>query len=140
MEDALSTFGFKSAVLIVTARDSGHELTEVRNIILCYPYITQIMVDSLYEILWANNSGADLERHPTRNYASGLDYREKQVIIAHQGLRSKMIGLWIKNSLTTNVKRELRAFKPAYNFNAQDYGAAMLFVIVKMVRPDTRAG
>ena len=31
-------------------------------------------------------------------------------------------------------------FKYAYNFNAQNDGSAMFFVIVKMVRPDTCAG
>ena len=51
-----------------------------------------------------------------------------------------MIGLWIKNSLTTDNKRKLRYFKSAYNFNAQFYGAAMFFVILKLVQPDKRTG
>ena len=51
-----------------------------------------------------------------------------------------MLGLWINKSMTTNVKRKLRDFKSAYTFNAQDYGAAMLFVIVKIVQPDTCSG
>ena len=51
-----------------------------------------------------------------------------------------MIGLWIKNYLTTNPNRKLRVFKSAYNFKAQYDGSAMFFVIVKMVRPDTRTG
>ena len=61
-------------------------------------------------------------------------------IIAHQRIRPKMLGLWIKNYLTTNAKRKLRAFKSTYTFNAQDDGAAIFLVIVKMVQPDTRAG
>ena len=44
LEDDVSTFGFKSAVLIVTARDTGHARTGVKNIILSYLSITQIMV------------------------------------------------------------------------------------------------
>ena len=73
LEDAVSTFGFKSAVLIVTSIYVGHAPTEVNNTILSYPSIPQIVVDSHYEILWADNSGANLRRHPTENYASGLD-------------------------------------------------------------------
>ena len=34
LEDAVSIFGFKSAVLIVTSRDADHAPTEVKNIIL----------------------------------------------------------------------------------------------------------
>ena len=34
LEDAVSTFGFKSAVLIVTSRDAGHAHTEFRDTIL----------------------------------------------------------------------------------------------------------
>ena len=51
-----------------------------------------------------------------------------------------MLILWVKNSLTTDDKHNLRAFKTSYNYNKQDYGAAMFFIIVKMVRPETRAG
>ena len=51
-----------------------------------------------------------------------------------------MLGLWIKNSLTTDSKRKLRAFNYAYTLNAQDDGATMFFVIVKMVQPDTHSG
>ena len=124
----------------MTYIDAGHEPTEVKNIILSNPSITQIMVDSYCEILWAENSGAYLGRHPTENYAAVLDDAANQAVIAKQRLRSKILGLWIKNSLKTNDKRSLRDFKSVYTFNTQDYGAAMLFVIIKMVRPDTRAG
>ena len=51
-----------------------------------------------------------------------------------------MIVPWIKNSLTIDDKIKLRTLKSAYNFNAQDDRAAMFFVIVKMVWPDTHAG
>ena len=87
LEDAVSTFGFKSEVLIVTSRDSGNAPTEVKNTILSYTSTTQIMVESHCKILWAENSGANLGRHTTENYASGLDDAEKQAIIAHQRLR-----------------------------------------------------
>ena len=50
-----------------------------------------------------------------------------------------MLGLYIKNSLTTDANCKIRDFKSAYTFNAQDDGAAMFFVVVKMVQPDTRA-
>ena len=140
LEDAVSTFGFKSVVLIVKTRYAGHALTEVKNIILSYPSTTKIMVDLHCEILWAENYGAGLERHPTENYALGLDDAANQAVILKHRLRYKMLGLCIKNSLTTDSKRKLRDFKSAYIFNAQDYGAAMFFVIIKMVRPNTRAG
>ena len=51
-----------------------------------------------------------------------------------------MLGLCIKNYVTTNAKRTLRDFKSAYTFNAQGDGDAMFFVILKMVRPDTHTG
>ena len=53
---------------------------------------------------------------------------------------SKMLGIWIKNSLTNYYKRKLSAFKYAYTFITQDDGAPMFFVIVKMVQLDTNAG
>ena len=48
LEDDVSTFGFKASVLIVTDRDAIHTPTEVKYIILSYPSITQVMVDSHY--------------------------------------------------------------------------------------------
>ena len=50
-----------------------------------------------------------------------------------------MIGISIKNSLTTDSKRNMRDFKSAYTFNSQYDGAAIFFVIIKIVRPDTCA-
>ena len=52
-------------------------------------------------------------------------------MIAHQRLGSKMLDLWIKNSLTTDAKFKLRDFNYAYTLNVQDDGSAMLFVILK---------
>ena len=78
-----------------------------------YPFITQIMVNPHCEILWGDNPGENLGRYPTENYAEELDDAQKQSIIAHQHLRSKIIGLWIKNSPTTDSKRKLRDFKYA---------------------------
>ena len=103
LEYAISTFGFKSAVFIVTAIDAVHAPTEVKNIILYYPSITKIMVDSHCEILWADNSGAYLGCHPTANYAAVLNDVERQSIIAQQRLRSNILGPWINNSLTTDT-------------------------------------
>ena len=96
-EDAVSTFGLKTAVLIVTARDAGHAPTAVNDIILFHPFITKIMVESQCEILWADKYGADLGHYPTANYSAGLNYTAKQSEIAQQRLRYKMLGLWIKN-------------------------------------------
>ena len=103
-EDAVSTFGFKSAVLIVIDIDTINSPTEVKNIILSYPSITQIMVESHCEILWADNSGENLGRQPTANYVAAIYDAEKQVIIAHKDLRYNMLCLCIKNSLTTDTK------------------------------------
>ena len=125
---------------MVTARDAGHTPTEFKNIVLSYPSITYIMVDSQCEILWADNSGADLGSHPTENYASGLDYAEKQAIFSQKRLMSKMLGIWIKKSLYTDAKRKLKYFKSSYNFKYQDDRSAIFFVIVKIVRPDTCVG
>ena len=52
---------------------------------------------------------------------------------------AKMIVLWINKFLANDSKHKLRAFRTAYTFDDQDYGVAMLFVIIKMVRPDTRS-
>ena len=78
--------------------------------------------------------------HPTENYSAGLDDAEKQTIISQQRFGYKILGLCIKNSLTTDTKRNSRDFKSAYKFNNQDDGAEMLFVNVKLVQPDTHAG
>ena len=40
----------------------------------------------------------------------------------------------------TYVNKKLRTFRSVYNFNNQDDGDEMFFVIVKMLRPDTRIG
>ena len=40
-------------------------------------------------------------------------------------------------SLTTGVKRNLRAYKTLYAYNIQDYADEMFFFIFKMVLPDT---
>ena len=70
MEDSVSTFGFKPEFLILTARDAGHALTEIKDIILPYPPITKIIVESHYEIMWVDNSGAGLGQYPTANYGA----------------------------------------------------------------------
>ena len=62
------------------------------------------MVDSNCEIMRADKYGAYLGRHPAENYASGLDDGEKQAIISQHILRSKMLGIWIKNSFNTYAK------------------------------------
>ena len=117
------------------SRYGHHTPTEVS-----YPFTTQDMVDSHCEILWAKNSGTFWGRHPTANYVTGLDDPANQAIISQNHLRSNMLGLWIKNSLTTDDKRNVRAFRSAYNLKTQDYGAVAFFAIVKMVWPNTCAG
>ena len=42
-----------------------------------------------------------------------------------------MLILWVKNSLTTDDKHNLRAFKTSYIYNNQNDGAAIFFVVVK---------
>ena len=79
--------------------------------------------------MWADSPRAYLGHQPTEKFPEELDDTEKQVIIAQQCLRSKMIGLWIKNSLATDAGRKLRDFRSAYTINTQDDGAAMFFVI-----------
>ena len=98
------------------------------------------MVESHCDILWDDNSGADLGRCTTENCATGLDGGEKQAIISQYRLRFKVIGIWIKKYLTTYAKCKWRAFRYAYAFDTQDDGAEMLLVNVKMVRTYTRAG
>ena len=133
LEDAVSKFVFKSAVLIVTTRDAGHAPTEANNIFLSLPSITSIILNSHCKILWADNYGADLGHHPTETYTAGLDDADKQAIIAQQSLRSKILGLYIKNPLVTNSKLKLRYFKSAYTFNAQYDSGAIIFYILKIV-------
>ena len=69
------------------------------------------MVDSHCEILWYNNSGAGLGHHPTADYRASSDDTENQSIIDQQHLRSNILSLCINNSLTTDAKNKLRAFK-----------------------------
>ena len=61
----------------MTYRDGVHAPTEFKYIILSYPSISQLMVDSHCEILWDVNSVADLGRHPTASYAGILYNVEK---------------------------------------------------------------
>ena len=73
MKYDVSTFGFKAAVLIVTAKYGVHIPTEVSNIILFYPSFKKAMVDSQCETMWTNNSAAGLELNHTEDYVSGID-------------------------------------------------------------------
>ena len=57
------------------------------------------MMESHCEILWDDNSGAGLERHPTADYGAELDNVENHSIIAQQRLTYKMQGIWINNYL-----------------------------------------
>ena len=45
LDDSVSTFGFKISVLIVTVKYTIHATTEVKDIVLYYQSITQVMVD-----------------------------------------------------------------------------------------------
>ena len=53
---------------------------------------------------------------------------------------SKILSIWINNSLTNNAKQKLRVFRFAYSFKTQYNGSGMFYAIVRMVQPDTRAG
>ena len=55
----------------------------------------------------------------------------KKAIISQKSLRSNIISLWIKNSLTTDSKHKLRDFTTSYTYNNKYDGAKILFVIVK---------
>ena len=85
------------------------------------------MVESHYEILWYENLGSGLGRHPIKKYESGIDNPQKKAITPQQCLRSNMLGLCIKNSLATDYSNKLRAFRYAYTFNTQDDGAEIYF-------------
>ena len=50
-----------------------------------------------------------------------------------------MLILLTRNSLTTDVKYKLREFNTLYALNRKYDGRAILFVILKMVHPDTCA-
>ena len=123
MEDAVSIFGFKAEVMIVTDRDGFHVPAELNNIILYYTSNKKSMTDSQCEIMWDNNSGAVLGLHPTGDYGAAPNSPEKQAIITQHSLRYKMLGICIKKSLTTDSKLKLRAFTTAYTFNNQYDGA-----------------
>ena len=92
------------------------------------------MVEPHCENIWEDNAVAGLGRHPIEDYGSGLDVPANQVLFVQYCLRSKILSLWIKNSLTTDAEHKLRAFKTSYTYNNQYDGAAMLFVIVNMVQ------
>ena len=98
------------------------------------------MVDSCCENMWANNSGEGLGHHLTAGYGAAAEVPSKQLIISQHIIRSKMLSLCIKNSLTTDAKWRLKSFKNSYTYNNQYNGSAIFFVIVKMIGPDTHAG
>ena len=133
MEDAVSIFGFKAADFIVEDIYGIHAPTEVKEIILSYPSIMKVMVYSYCEILWSDNSGSVLGRHPTANYSEVLDDAQKQAIISQHHLRSNILGLCINKDFTTDSKRKLRAFRYSYTFNTQDDGSVMSFLIFLML-------
>ena len=97
-------------------------------------------MDYHYENLWVDNSVAGLGIYPTENYGAASDYDSKQEIIYQHRLRSNIISLGIIKSPTKDAKHKLMAFKTSCDFNGQYYGAAIFFIVVKMVSPDARAG
>ena len=66
-------------------------------------------------------------RHTTSDYGVAPDNSDKQTPIFQQHLRYKILNLWIKNSLITDVKHNFRGYKTSYAYNSQDDGAIMLF-------------
>ena len=86
--------------------------------------------------MWATNSGAGLGHYSTAYYGSAAEVPAKYLFIYQDSIRSNMISLWIKNSLTTDVKRKLKDFKTSYTYNNKYDGSAIFFVIVKVVYPE----
>ena len=97
------------------------------------------MIEHQCENLWTNNSGSGLVHLPTEDYGAAPDESAKQALILQHCIRYKIMVLWTNNYLTTKAKRKLRAFINSYTFKNQYDGSAILFFMVKMVRPDTRA-
>ena len=83
---------------------------------------------------YGKNSGSGLGCYPTAYYGSEDDDAEKHSLISQQLLISRMLILWIKNSLTTAVKPKLRSYKTSNDYNIQDNKATMFFFIIKMIR------
>ena len=140
LEDAVSTFRPTTIAQVVTARDLNHTPSRFNKFIPYYSSITQAIVESHCQILWIDNSGSNLVLQPTEGYGVQVHIYEGQKLIYQQHLIFNMINLWIRNSLTTDVKRTLRYYKTLYAYNRQDDGAAVLFFIVEMVHPDTHVG
>ena len=138
LEDDVPKFLFKEVAMILTAIYVSHEPTEFKKAISFYPSTTEAVVDSKCENLCDNTSVADLGRHPILDYGTAVENPDNHLIVSQQRIRYKMLSLWIKTLLATGAKLKLRAFKTSYTYNNQDNGAEMLFVVVKIVRPDTR--
>ena len=66
---------------MVKDRNVIHASIEVKEIIMFYQSITQVMVEPHRKILWADNSGAGLGRHTTANDETWIDNPQKQAII-----------------------------------------------------------
>ena len=81
------------------------------------------------ENLWADNSGIDLGRHTIVDYGSADYDATKTSHIGQHSLRSKMLSLWIKNSLNTDRKLKFRIYKTSYAYNSQDHGVKCFFVV-----------
>ena len=81
-------------------------------------------MDSHCENLPANSTVSGLVYLTTVYYVSAPDDVSKQSLISQQRLSSKILGLWIKNYLTTEAKHKLRSFRNSYTFNNQYYGYA----------------
>ena len=84
---------------------------EMNIIIIIIIIITRAIIDSHCEKLWANKSGAGLGHLPSADYGAATADTAKQALIYQKHLRSKILGLWINNSLTNEDKRKLRAFR-----------------------------
>ena len=86
------------------------------------------------ENLWADNSGIDLGRHTTVYYGSADYDATKTSHIGQHSLRSKMLSLWIKNSLNTDGKLTFRIYNTSYAYNRQDHGVKCLFVVCSDIK------
>ena len=102
LDDAVSIFWFKVPSQIVTAIYLNQSLTEFNSVITSYPSITKTIMESHCETLW-KKTGEVLWRHPIEYYRAAPGDSSKQAIMDQQRLRSRILILWIKNSLNTDA-------------------------------------
>ena len=136
----MTTFGLNAAVKVVKARDQVNIPTELNKVIHSYTSVTRSMIEYHCENFCSKNSGTALGRLPTSYYGAEPYDAAKQALISQHCLRSKILVLWINNSLTTEDKLKLRAFRTSCTFNNQYDRSTMFSFVVKILPLDTRSG